>query len=333
MAIALNNGGLLSKVSGMIGNGGGKNPASQSNIQKSGQLLYSDASINLGASTITKIINNIAAPNNYPSHNLRFHLSVTDNTGTTAPSTVSSIESVLQYVTITGASGKVLGRISGVNGEFERWQHMLNSPNMYYATAGTPGDTNTSTAYSATFDFNLKDWIIPNSEYPISVRVDYNTNASRATTPNGLTATVNAFEIWADFVPLSTGAPTQLRTKLLTTSTGIVDFGVNVDRTMVYAMALDANADANLSHTNTFNIEINGNSVINNTDYQTIITAENSKYPLSTPHIGGFFPFAAIYGGAIDGTQRITLSANVTTAPTIGGVSDVVNLYMLEAYQ
>lgn len=327
-------GGLLNGMfSGIGGNGRGGNPAPASGVPKTGQLLYSDATVNLAATSTPKIVNNIAAPNKYPAHNWRIHLSVTDTTGATPPTGVNSIESVLQFVTISGASGKVLARINGENGEFERWQHLLNSPNMFYSTAGTPADTSASTPYNALFDLVLQDWIVPNNEFPISVRVDYNTLASRATTPNSMTSQVVAFEIWCDFVPLSSGSPTMLRTKLVNTGTGIVDYGVNVDRDLIYAMALDVAADSNLSHTNTFNLEINGNSLINNSDYQTIITQENSQYPITTPHISGFFPFGVLYKGTIDGTQKITLDTNITTAPTIGGNANSVNLYMLEAYQ
>lgn len=322
---------------GLINNLFGKGTSTGSSsisggILKTGQLLYSDSSITLGTSSTTKITTNIQAPNGYNCHNLAFSLNVTDTTNTTAPSGVNSIESVIERLTITGASGRVLASISGKNGEFERWQHRLNSANQYYVTAPTPADSSASTDYAVSYRFNLKDWIIPNSEFPITISPTYNTLSSRASTLNSMTSKVTSFSIYGDFVPLSSGSPSILRTKLISTATGIIDYGNNIDRALIYDISLDVAADSNLSTSNTFNLAVNNNSLLNNTDYNTLITREDTIYPITTPHIDGFFPFNALVPTTINGNDKVTLSANVSTAPTIGGNSSVVNLYMLEQY-
>ncbi len=320
-------------TSGIFGNGQkSRVSAGSTDVIKTGELLYSDSSIALGTQSVTKSQSGIQAPNGFASHNLTFQLTVTDTTGTTAPSGVASIESVLEKLVIVGKSGRIICDISGVNGEFERWQHRLNSSTQYYTVAPTPTDSAVSTAYSATWNFTMRDLVIPNGEYPLTIRPTYNTVSSRATTLNSMTSTVTSFSIWADFVPLASGVPVQLRTIQVNTQTGIISFGNSIDQVMIYDLSLDVGADSNLSTSNTFNLAVNNNSLIGNADYQVIISKENQSYPITTPHISGFFPFNVLVTQTINGTQKVTLSANVSTAPSVGGNANTSNLYMLEAY-
>ncbi len=316
---------------------GGQNKShravSNKGILTTGELLYNDSSVTLTTKSITKSQANISAPNGYDAHNLTFSFDVTDTTGgTTAPVGTDNIESILQDLVITGSSGKTLALISGVNGEFGKWQHRLNNPTQYYTDAPTPTNSVVATSYTTTWNFTFTDWVIANAEFPLRIKSTYNTLGSRATTLNGLTSVVDSFSITADFVPLNTGNPSFLRTKMISTSTGIVDFGNEIDRDLIFDLSIDVGTDSNLSHTNTFNVAVNNSSLLNNTDYQNIVSKENTIYPIAIPHIDGFFPINALVPTLLDGNQKIKLTANITSLPTIGGNSGVVNMYMLEKY-
>jgi hypothetical protein len=137
--------------------------------------------------------------------------------------------------------------------------------------------------------------------------------------------------MYADFSPTS-ALPVKLRTKLVPTSTGIADFGAYVDRTLIYDLGIDVASDSNLNATNTFYLAVNNNSLLPYTPYQSIISDEQNTYPIPNPHIGGFFPLTVAVKQAVDGTQAVSLKANISTLPTIGSNSNVVNLYMMEKY-
>ena len=306
--------------------------APKSSSTQTGIQIVNISATSLGASTTAITTNNITNPNGQPYSNLSFQLTVIDTTGgTTAPANVNSIEEVLQYIVIKGAKS-LLAYIQGPNGEFERWQHRLNQNGVYVA-APTPADTALSTQYPSSWVFSFKNWAIDPSEGPLSITVGLNTLASRAGTLNGMTSTA-ALTISCDFVPLSSFKRSLLVTKLISQgATGLIDIGTNVDSAMIYDMSLDVGADSNLSHTNSFYVALNGNAIIPYSDYENIVQQETNAYPwLSAPHISGFFPLAKGGLGAFNGAASVSLKANYSSAPSIGGQSNKVNLYMIEAY-
>ena len=314
--------GNSSVVGRAVGAAAGASPVS---VPKSGQLLYSDASLSLGTKTIPKVMTNIKAPNGYPASALTFSLVVTDTVNSTAPTSPTVIETALAALEIDAADGTVLAYIQGINGEFVRWQHRLNNDGFYVASTA-PADT-TAGAYTSTFTFTLNHFAIRNEDFPISIKPTYNTLASRATTPQDMTSEITSFQVWSSFIPLAAYTPTVLRTKNLTRSaTGILSFGQELDAVKILDLSMDFTADSNLNDSSTFNLAVDNNSLISNTSYVQLIGQENQTYQISTPHIDGFFPFNVSDGNAlVDGKRNITLSANIGSAPTL------TNLYMVEA--
>jgi len=123
-----------------------------------------------------------------------------------------------------------------------------------------------------------------------------------------------------------------IRTKLVPVGTGLQDIGSYIDRKTIVDLCVDVASDTNLSSANSIYLAVNNNALIPYAPYQTIISKEQQIYPISTPHIAGFFPLHVQVPTAIDGTQQVSLKLNLTTAPTIGSNSNVVNLYMAESY-
>ena len=316
----------IPKDLGLGGNGGSNSPSS---VQKQGILLYEDDSITLGSISVKKRQSNIRLPNNFPLSNLYMYLEVTDTTGTSVPSGVNSIESVLQKVTLTASDGTPIASFDGTLGEIERWQHRLND-NGVYNVADTPADSAASTGYTGYFKVPMKHFVMSNADAQgMSISVQYNTLASRATTTNSMTSQVVKFQIFADAVPLSSFTPIRLRTKDITSqfdSTGYLDYGGDIDRTTIYDLSVDVSADTNLDTSDSWDLAVNGNTLIPSTSYTVLVSREDATYNSSGQHINGFFPLSGIgaNGVVLDGTQAISLTANVSTAPTL------TNLYMIE---
>ena len=105
-----------------------------------------------------------------------------------------------------------------------------------------------------------------------------------------------------------------------------MDYGGDVDRTTIYDLSVDVSADTNLDTSDSWELAVNGNTLIPSTSYNVLVSREDATYNSSGQHIDGFFPVSAIgaNGVVIDGTQAITLTANVSTAPSL------TNLYMIE---
>ncbi len=292
----------------------------------SGSLLFATSNVALGSSPANVISTNIIAPNKYPAHNINIQVALNASTTSTSAVTTNPIEEAFT-LTIADAKGDVLAQINGVNGEFTRWQHRLNTNGVYVAspTISIPASGNAT----GTWNFSLQHFAIPNEAFPLSVKL---TLAPLSQLGSGVSgATLQSFYIYSDFSP-TTALPVKLRTKLVPTSTGIADFGAYVDRTLIYDLAMDVASDSNLNATNTFYLAVNNNSLLPYTPYQSIISDEQNIYPIPTPHISGFFPFMVAVKQAVDGTQAVSLKANISTLPTIGSNSNVVNLYMMEKY-
>ncbi len=292
----------------------------------SGSLLFATSNVALGSSPANVISTNIIAPNKYPAHNLNFQIALNASTTSTSAVTTNPIEQVFT-LTVADAKGDVLAQINGVNGEFTRWQHRLNTNGVYEAspTISIPASGNAT----ATWNFSLQHLPIPTSEFPLTAKL---TIAPLSQLGSGVSsATLQSFTMSADFSPTA-ALPVKLRTKLVPTGTGIEDFGSYVDRAQIYDLSMDVAADTNLNSTNSFYLAVNNNSLIPYASYESIITDEQNIYPIPTPHINGFFPFMVATKTSINGTQNVSLKANIATLPSIGGNSNVVNLYMMEGY-
>jgi hypothetical protein len=289
----------------------------------SGNLIYGATGITLGNSPINLISSNITAPNKYNATNLNFQVSLTYSSG--ASGTLNPLENAV-LLTIMGNDGEVIAQINGSYGEFTRWQHRFNNNGVYVSSpTGATGKTNDV----LTWNFALQHFAIPNSKFPITVKLTILPLASLGSAVSS--ATLNSFYIYADFVP-SVDMPVKLRTKLVPIATGIQDIGAYIDRTKILDLSIDVATDTNLNASNSIYLAVNNNSLIPYSPYQVIKQKEQSIYPISTPHIDGFFPVNVVIPTIIDGNQQVSFKLNIATAPSVGGNNNVVNLYLAETY-
>jgi hypothetical protein len=306
-------------------------------VEQGDSLLFQTSTVTLGSSTQTVTVNNIRNPNGLPMSNLYLDFSITDETGTTAPSGVSAVDSAFTNLTIYGASGKQLLNVQPNSGSpLTKLQHRLNF-NGYYNTAPTPTDTSASTSYTADFNVLLSNWIIYPEEFPLTASITINTLSSRASTLNGMTSTAQV-SAYGAFTAQSVGMPrTQIRVKPVTgiTATNYY-FDQFLDTTNIYDIAIDAGTDTNIvSGAGGINVLVNNNSIIPNTSKQSVINAEDVTYSnISTPHIAGFFPLNVLRGMRTlnPSIEKDSVQVNFADAPTASGTSGQANLYMIEAY-
>jgi hypothetical protein len=124
----------------------------------------------------------------------------------------------------------------------------------------------------------------------------------------------------------------KLRSWNIPVTTGIVPIQAQLDKSVnVLAHAYYFAADSNLDPNQTINFANNGVQLINQMVLGSFIGKENSIYP-SNPHIDGFLPLNVAYTNPFNSNTTTVLQFNIDTAPTIGGVSGVVKVKMLEAY-
>jgi len=308
-----------------------QNSVSNSSVAQTSFKFYSSNTVSLTNQIVAQQQYTIRAPNSFPMSNLNFQLTVTDTTGSTAPSGVNSIENTIQSLQIYDKNNTLLASINGVYGEFQRWQRILN-PRGVYQVAPTPSDSEANTSYTATYNFNFGGWIVDNSAFPISVVANFNTLSSRASTLNGMTSTAQ-LNLTGDFVPIQGYVKTLLRTKQVSqSSTGIASLGLQLDNAVINAISVDVGADSNLSQNNSIFLAVNNNTLIPNAPYQQVINNEVLQFGSSYSHINGFFPLHTIYGAPIDGRQNVAFNLNIASNPNGGGLSNTINLYMLEQY-
>jgi len=309
-------------------------------IPQSNALLFQTSTTSLATTGQTIVQNNIKNPNGLPMHNLYIDLNVTDTTGnTTAPVTPTSAETAFTQFTITGASGKQLLNINPSQSDrFRKLQHRLNNYG-YYNTPPTPTDTATATTYSADYQVLLQNWVIYPEEFPLTFTIVTNTLASRATTVNLMTSTVQV-TAYGDFVPLQRALPrTVIRIKPITgvTASTNFDFSTYLDSVPILDLSFDVgDLDSNIaSGSGAINLLSNNNALIPNTAYQTVINRENQLYPISTPHIVGYFPINVLNGMKVinPATEKVTFQVNFSAdAPNANGTEQEVDLIMVEAY-
>ncbi len=314
--------------SGNISNGGGQ--------PQTGYKLVSFTNMALGNTPLPFSQTNIKPPNGYALSNLQIKLVVEDTTGSTAPSGVNSIESVLQQLQIVGSSGRPIIVFKPYTGDTTRWQNVLNS-GYIYNVAPTPADSAASTAYTATWTPVYKHFVVDNaSELRDGFEISGTTNtlASRAATLNGMSSTIVELSIYADFVPVSGYVRTQYRTKNFSTNTtnSYINIGNQLDSAVNTILAADFGSVLNPSQT--FYLAQNGNTLIPYTSNTTITAILSSMATNGNPaHINGFYPMQVLYNAAIDSNQSITWDANIaSSAPNGGGLSNNVVIYQAEQY-
>ncbi len=295
-----------------------------------GTQIFDTGVISLGSAPINPTIpNEIVSINGKGISALHGHLQVIDTPTSTAPVTPSPLESVIKKFAIQSISGNIGEPIFDFDGsvsEITRWQRIIN-PNGNYQTSPTP--TISTTAVTSDWYFDIY-FDIPASLLGVRPILTFNTEGSRATTLNGMTSTAE-LTLSADYTELNVYNQPLKRSRLKNiqinqSTTGVSQLGYAVDKDVnVIQQAFDLGSDSNLSASNTFNLSIQGNQIMNNLTYKNIVGAESNLYPLGS-HISGFFPFRTIDKNTRYFDSSYNLSMNIASAPFVGtGVNEVSN--------
>ena len=257
--------------------------------------------------------------------------------GTTAPVTPTSVETAIYELKITGQKTQIMD-LRGTYFDFQNCQKMLND-NGIYVTATVP-TIGSSSAVTTSFNFHLEKSIVQD-EFPLIAELTPNTNASRAATLNGMTSSLQMI-IQGNYERAQ-----PVRSKIQTTNITVAASGqFNMTPSLPVGFykkfLLNVGTDATLDSTNTFNVFVGTNHVLNNANYAGLNNTESVVIPNSA-HIGGVFPLAGRYGlngqgASLIGWQPykqagdVDMEVNFASAPTVGPSSNTARALMEVLY-
>lgn len=339
MGVGINSAGIGKSNMNSSGSDGGAGGIKGEDVL--GVELFDTGTISLGSTTTSPTIPNaIVSYNGLGISALHGVLTVVDTPGgTTAPGTPTTVQSViklLSFQSINGGVGAPLIEVDGSLNEISNWQRILN-PNGNYQTSAAP-TIGTSTAVTTTYNFDFY-YDIPATLFNLRPKLTFNTEASRATTLNGMTSTARLV-LSADYTNTDVyGKPlygSRLKNIPLNQSaTGVAQIANGLDKSVsVIQQAYDFGIDSNLNASNTFNLSVQAKQIMNNMTYTNISGAEANIYPLGS-HISGFFPFRPIDKQTRYFDNSLNLSVNLSSAPYVGGtgvnqVTDTIMAYLQE---
>lgn len=152
---------IPSSISGLFGNKSASAASSQNPTSVSNQLLTAFGSQALTANTQPQTVQLLPDYYNLPMSSIKFSLSVTDTAGTTAPTGMNVIETVLKNLQIQTASGTNLTLMDGTQFDLSLSARYLTAGGVYNAAPAVIGTLTASSA--VTYVWNI---ILPLSVRP-----------------------------------------------------------------------------------------------------------------------------------------------------------------------
>ena len=292
----------------------GKNLAGGTKLE--GYPILSVPSTALQTSANTLVLQQIPNQKGLPISNLLFEVTSTDSNTTTSPVTSNVLENSIYEFQLKSSSGEILVDLKGEYLDFTNWQHLLNNNGVYTAspTSTIPASTNNQVT---SWVFNLSKYISA-SDFPLTPSLTLNSQASRGT---GVSSSSMQINVLADFTP-TVSARSKIYSKSVPVSTtGVFDFSTYLPKGIsVKQIAWNFGADSNLSTNSTFNFALGTDYLLQNASYLKLINKEQNRFPITNPHISGFFPlFIPKY---VEG-DTTKYNANVASVPSINGQSGI----------
>ena len=278
----LNNNGLLSGVFKLAGTGSPSN----SKTPVSNQLVASYGNIALTGSTNPQTMVIIPNYKGMPMSSFKISLSVTDTTGATVPSGVFSIENVIQSIKLQTKDGKNIFDFNGSLLDISTTARYLN-PAGLVNNSPTPADSTASTAYTETWDIIIPFGVAAKF-FNCKLFVTFNTLASRATTGNSMTSTINYLRIYANYHDVAVVDQQIINQTIPISGTGSINLQPNLIDTRTYYMQAyqyggvesSSATDSVIGSTgNGITFTPDGNLYYQNSPLQTFIDKENTQYP------------------------------------------------------
>lgn len=298
------------------------------------QLVASFGSIALGAAQAPQNMVQIQNYNGLPMSSLKLHLSVTDTTGgTTAPSGVFSIENVIQELKLQTNSGINLFDFNGTLLDISTTSRYLN-PVGLINNSPTPADSAVSTAYTSTWDIVLP-FAVAAKYFPLKLFFTAAPLASRATTLNAMTSTINTLAVYASYHPISVFDQQIINQTISVPGTGTINLSTQYlqDRTY-YMQAYQYGAVESSSATdspigssgNGITFTPNGQLYLQNAPLEAFITTENTKYPNTvSTGVGHETGLINLFTNTFKATAATQFNVDFTSAPSTGGYAGQSN--------
>lgn len=298
------------------------------------QLVASFGSIALGASPAPQNMVQIQNYNGLPISSLKLHLSVTDTTGaTTAPSGVFSIENVIQELKLQTNAGQNLFDFNGTLLDISTTSRYLN-PVGLVNNSPTPADSATSTGYTSTWDIVIPIAVAA-KYFPLKLFFTASALASRATTLNSMTSTINTLSIYASYHPISVLDQAIVNQTIPVAGTGQINLAPQYLLNRTYYMQGyqyggvegSSASDSPIGATGSgITFTPNGQLYLQNAPLQAFITTENTKYPNTvSTGVGHETGLINLFTNTFVATPATQFNVDFTSAPSTGGYSGASN--------
>lgn len=292
------------------------------------QLVASFGSIALGAGPAPQNMVQIQNYNGLPMSSMKLHLSVTDTTGaTTTPSEVFSIENVIQELKLQTNSGINLFDFQGTLLDISTTSRYLN-PVGLVNNSPTPADSATSTQYTQTWDIVLP-FAVAAKYFPLKLFFTASPLASRATTLNAMTSTINTLSVYASYHPISVFDQAIINQTIPVSGTGQINLAPQMLQDRTYYMqayqygAVEGSgaSDSPIGSTgNGITFTPSGQLYIQNAPLQSFITTENTKYPNTvSTGVGHETGMVNLFTNTFKASAATQFNVDFTSAPSTGG--------------
>lgn len=325
-------------VAGITGKGSGV-PAAPTEVDN--QLVAAFGTDALTASTQPQNMVLIANYYGLPLTSLKFSLEVTDTTGgTTAPSGVTAIETVLKTIQLQTKSGVNLLMMDGTQFDLSLAARYLTQGGIYNPSP-IPADSAVSTAYPKTWNIILP-LSVRASDFPLKLFVTYNTLGSRATTLNSMTSSVNYLNVYGNFSQHAF-VPAMIKTITIPeAATGNINLQQYLDQGKTYLFqayeygtpsTTDATQDNPIGEAGTgITFSRNGSLEVSNAPLQTFIDKENIAFPNTiSAGVGHVYGVIDLFTTPFTASAATQLSINFTSAPSGAGTASSMRAIWVEA--
>lgn len=297
------------------------------------QLVASFGSIALNANTQPQNMVLIQNYNNLPMSSMKLHLSVTDTTSTTVPSGVFSIENVINELKLQTNSGINLLDFSGTLLDISTTSRYLN-PAGLVNNSPTPADSAASTPYTETWDIVLP-FAVAAKYFPLKLFFTASPLASRATTLNSMTSTINTLSLYASYHPISVIDQSIVNQTIPVSGTGQINLAPQYLQNRTYYMQAyqygavqgSGATDSPIGATgNGITFTPNGQLYLQNAPLQSFITTENTKYPNTvSTGVGHETGMVNLFTNTFTATASTQFNIDFTSAPSTGGYAGQSN--------
>lgn len=321
--------GLVSSLKQLVsGSAGTVASTSLSTPPVNEQLVASYGSIDLDSNLQPQNMVLIQNYNGLPMSSMKIHLEVEDTTGTTVPSGVYSIENTIQSLKLQTNSGLNLFDFNGQLLDISNTARYLN-PAGLVNNSPTPADSAASTAYTEDWDIIIP-FAVAAKWFPLKLFFTASPLASRASTLNSMTSTINNLSVYASFHPISVSDQSIVNQTISVPGTGSTNLSSQLIQNRTYYMQAyqygDVQGGSSATDSpigtsgNGITFTPNGQLYLQNAPLSGFISTENTKYPNTvSTGVGHETGMVNLFTNTFQATAATNFTIDFTSAPSTGG--------------